>query len=335
MPVRALIALVLLACVIGCGEEPVVVTELFTDGDATSLSLTWRISRPGASRAAVWPSGHPDRRRESPAREAPAMEHTATFVGLEPETEYAFTVSADGFTTPEGRVRTPPDIGIADVTVSPSPTAARVTWRTKRLADSSVRYGRTEELEDATANGAEKAVRAHAVALAGLDPGQTYHLRVVATDAAGVAPKTRSGVVTFTTPARAGEPIARIMPRPKPRANTLANLSRDYLRRLRQVSAAERTAMENELRAADEPIELTADEKRELVKPTDPADRATFERRVDLVHRWIISLELAGVKLEGLSNAAVTLSNRYFVAPAQAAVELDRVAGELSKIERR
>lgn len=333
MPARHLIALFVLACVIGCGEESVVVTELSTDGDATSLSLSWRISRPGFSRAALWEAGHPEKRRESPAREAPAVEHAATFTGLTPETEYVFTVFADAFTAPEGHVKTPPEIGIADVTVSASPTTAQVTWRTKRPTDSSVRYGRTEELEDAKADATQKAVLDHAVQLAGLDPGQTYHLRVVATDAAGVAPKARSPVVSFTTPARADERIARIMPRPKPHANTLANLSRDYLKRLHQVSAAERKAMEDELRAGDEPIGLSADEKRELTRPTDPADRATFERKVDLVHRWIIHLELSGVKLEHLSNAAVTLSNRYFVAPAQAAVELDRVAGELARME--
>jgi hypothetical protein len=336
-----LIALALLA-VTGCGREPVVLTDLTVSADAASVSLAWKASRPGFSRAKIWEAKNPAAMQISPVREVPAVDFAAAFSGLKADTEYAYqlaaadvpTLDSEPFVSPVGHISTETAIQITSVTVSVSPTSALVTWRTNRATDSAVRYGRTEELEAGKANPLQTAVQDHRVPLTGLEPGQTYWVKVVAEDAANKAPRAASSPVAFSTPARAGAEIARIMPRPKPRENTLVNLSREYLRKVRTITAAEKKKYEDELRAQDEVIELSADEKAELARPLDAADRDAFERRVDLVHRWIIHLELKGIKLEHLGNAAVTLSNRYFVAPAQAASELDRVAKQLADADR-
>lgn len=338
---RLLLALAL-AAVAGCGREPVVLTDLSVSANASSVSLAWKASRPGFSRARIWEAKNPAAMQISPTREVPAVDFSAAFTGLKSDTEYAYQLAAadmpaldrDPFVTPVGHIVTETAIQITDVTVAVSPTSALVTWRTNRATDSAVRYGRTEELEAAKSNPLQTAMRDHRVPLTGLEPGQTYWVKVVAEDAANKAPQASSSPVSFATPARPGAEIRRIMPRPKPKENTLVNLSREYLRKVRTISAAEKKKYEDELRAQDEVIELSPDEKAELARPLDVADRDAFERRVDLVHRWIIHLELKGTKLEHLGNAAVTLSNRYFVAPAQAARELDRVARELADADR-
>ncbi len=79
---------------------------------------------------------------------------------------------------------------------------------------------------------------------------------------------------------------------------------------------------------------MTPAEKSELTAtPTDPADRVRFERRVDLMQRWIIHLGQSGKDVEPLSRAAVTLSNQFLLSPGQAAAELDRTVKSLAALE--
>lgn len=337
--IRAAVLSLALLCV-GCGGGPRLTVEALTaTPEAGGFTVSWRLSRPGFARMDYWMIAQPDARKNGQARLLPGVDYRVAVTGLAPDTSYAYEVVAgpdaalldDTLRTPPATVRTPPQISIFDVLVTVDGTQAKVTWRTNRPTDSSVAYGRTEELEARKSNPAQSAATAHTVTLTGLAAGQAYQLKVVATDASGQAPVTHGPQSSFTTPASASG-IARIMPRQGPRTNTLVDLSRDYLKRLKSLSAKEKTALEKEIQAQapQEQIELSPEERAELTAhPTDPADAPSFERRVDLVQRWIIHLGQQGKDVEPLSRTAVTLSNRYFVAPPQAASELDKTVRTL------
>ena len=73
-----------------------------------------------------------------------------------------------------------------------------IEWETDELADSFVRFGAAEGLEEEV--GAAQDVRAHRITLTNLDPGTKYHFQVASTDPSGNG-ATESGQVVVTTPA--------------------------------------------------------------------------------------------------------------------------------------
>ena len=340
------VLLVALALVCGCAPNgpPLSVSSLNVTPEASGFTVSWQMSAVCFARVDVWESAHPDQRTVGQVRGQPGVDYRVTLSGLKTDAEYAYQIVAGGtaaldeglLRTPPGSVRTPPGIAIQDLRVKAESTDAQVSWITSRPCDSVVIFGRSDELEGRKANPLQTEVTQHTVTLTGLLPGQAYQLKVLATDAARLAPTLTSAPVAFTTAARTGGEIAHIMPRQGPKTNTLANLSQEYLKRLKSLSAAEKGALEREIKKAApaEQIELTADEKAELTgRVTDPKDPAAFERRVDLVQRWIIHLGQQGKDVESLSNVAVLLENRYFVAPAQAAAELDRAVKTLAGMD--
>jgi phosphodiesterase/alkaline phosphatase D-like protein len=133
--------------------------------------------------------------------------HSAVLTGLTPETEYHYRViSTDAasntttsedftFTTAAAPDTTAPvisNVASSNVTVD----SATITWGTDEPADTQVEYGldtnygTTTPLDSALTTG-------HSVELTGLDPGTTYHYRVLSRDGAGNP--TVSDDFTFTT----------------------------------------------------------------------------------------------------------------------------------------
>lgn len=335
--------LISLLGLLGCGsEEPLEVSGVSLAPESTRFAIAWNITRPGFSRVQIWKVSDPQAKLSSTPRELPGVEFRAQFTPLDPDTEYAYQIGAGPtaqlddppFATPVATFRTRPQIAVADVTVDVTHTSALVRWRTARPTDSTVAYGRTEELEARKANPLETAATEHSVTLPGLEPGRTYYVKVLAADAQGQAPLSVTRPRAFTTPRRPGVE-RRIMPLQGPRSNTLTNLSNEYLKRLTRLSAKERQDLEAQIQSQspDERIELSVAEKAELAKRADPADADGFRRKVDLIQRWIIHLGQKGQNVEHLGLAAVTLANRHFVAPAQAVVELERVVAELSRAD--
>ena len=98
---------------------------------------------------------------------------------------------------------TPPVVTAVSATAAI--TSATVTWTTDEPATSFVRYGLTAESLDQTASTAGSAT-GHAVALAGLTPGTTYHYRVESADSANNTTTEPTGApLTFVTTAAANE----------------------------------------------------------------------------------------------------------------------------------
>ena len=335
-----LLAAALLATT-GCGPAAIAVHSRSVSFEAGALVVAFELSTPGYARVDVWDPGRPAEVRRSTARATPALYFRETVSGLKADGSYQVqivagptaTLDGDAVRTDPVPVRVPPEIRSSAVTVSATSQGARVSWETNRATDSTVVYGRPGELEGRKS--VPDASTAHVLELTGLAPGRDYELRVVATDTAGAAPVMRGAPVPFTTPKLPGE-VQRIMPRKGPVTNTLADLSRDYLTRLRSLSATEKRKLEDQIRAhaPEERIELSPAERAELSgKPTDPADGAQFERRVDLVQRWIIHLGMRGRDIGPFESTAVTLSNRFFITPAAAAAELDRTVKALAELE--
>lgn len=332
-----LLVLAALLAIAGCGGSPLAVSPPSVAIEAGAPVVTFELSGPGFARVDVWDETKPDQVRRGTVHPTPGVRFREALTGLTPGTEYRYQVlaglspslEADVVRVGPLPVKAPPGIRIHSVAITPTATSARVAWETDRATDSVVAYGRPGELE--ARKSAPGAGTRHALQLTGLGAGREYELVVVATDAAGTV--TRGAPVTFSTPKGAGEPI---MPRQGPRANTLADVSRDYLSRLRSLSATEKKQLEDQIRAhaPEERIELSAAERAQLTgKATDPADAAGFERRVDLVQRWIIHLGSRGRDVSPFERTAITLSNRFFVEPAAAAAQLDRTVKALSELE--
>lgn len=338
---RRILCLAVLVVSAGCGTPTIVVRAPAVTFEAGALIVAFELSTPGYARVDVRDPARPAEIRRGAARATPGLLYRETVSGLKADGTFEVEIVAGPTAAlDEGavridpiRVRMPPEIRIVGLAVRATERGAGVTWTTSRATDSTVVYGRPGELEGRKS--VAGAGTSHALEITGLTPGREYELCVVATDTAGAAPVTRGAPVSFTMPKVAGE-VARIMPRKAPSKNTLADLSRDYLSRLRSLSAAEKRKLEDQLRAhaPAEKIELSADERAELTgKATDPADAAQFERRVDLVQRWIIHLGIQNRDISAFDRAAVTLSNRFFVTPAAAAAELDRTVKALAELD--
>lgn len=336
-----LLVLAAMLAVAGCGGAALAVRPPIVTFEAGALIVSFELSAPGYARVDVWDEATPALIRRGAVRPTPGLYYRETVTGLTPGGAYRYQIvagpmaslDADAVRLDPVAVKVPPEIRISNVAVAATAQGARVTWETNRATDSAVMYGRAGELE--ARRTVPEACTRHALELTGLEAGREYELVVIATDVAGEAPVTRGVPVTFITPRLAGE-ATRIMPRQGPRTNTLADLSRDYLSRLRSLSATEKKKLEDQIRAhsPEERIELSPAERAELTaRPTDPADAAAFERRVDLVQRWIIHLGIQGRDIGSFDRAAVTLSNRFFVAPGPAAAELDRTVKALADLD--
>jgi hypothetical protein len=354
-PVVGLGAGLAVVAVVGSGCSPfatprVEISGLAARAGAGEIHVTFRTDRPAFAGLDAWPTGRPGDRRSAGPRDLPGTEFAVLLSGLAPDTEYTFRVTAsDGprldravARSPDRTVRTLRRLAISRVDVRPGDTTAAVTWRTDLPADSRVEYGRGDEYEASKTNVSERARHAHEVRVGGLVPGASYRLRVVARDAAGQAEETRSDAVSFRTAAarNTAGAAAELSPRQPPGGRALADVGRQYLDRLENVSADEKARMARQIGSGDGgeasagQLELSATERSELAGPTRPGDRRRFDRRVELVHRWVLSLERRGSDPGPLANVAVALQNRYLVAPDQAARELDGAIRDLAERER-
>ncbi len=120
----------------------------------------------------------------------PAIERVAVDYDLDPDT-------------------TAPTITGLQATPGPGGTAT-ITWTTDEPASSDVVFGTAPGALTGSALDAQP-VTTHSVALSGLDPGTTYHLRANSTDSAGntaTSPAPPAAPLTFTTPdASAGDAL--------------------------------------------------------------------------------------------------------------------------------
>ncbi|MGH7196419.1 MAG: fibronectin type III domain-containing protein [Candidatus Saccharimonadales bacterium] len=134
-------------------------------------------------------------------------QHTVNLDALAPGTTYHYrvvssdaasnqTVSADlTFTTATPDTTAPVISNVASNNVTA--TGATITWNTNEVSDSQVEYGTTTAYGQSTPPNATM-VADHSASLSGLQPGTTYHYRVLSRDGAGnVATSTDE---TFTTP---------------------------------------------------------------------------------------------------------------------------------------
>jgi hypothetical protein len=104
--------------------------------------------------------------------------------------------------TPAGPDTTPPvvsNVAVSNVTS----TSATVSWTTDEPSTSEVQYGPTASYGQSAGNAT--LVTAHTVTLSGLQPGTTYHYRVVSVDAA--SNEGESADATFATAATGGATI--------------------------------------------------------------------------------------------------------------------------------
>jgi hypothetical protein len=141
---------------------------------------------------------------------SPATHHEVVITGLTPATMYHFRVtahddvlatvdSATGTFTTEPASATPdgqPPVISQVGTRTVSAENATVTWTTDEAAVGRVEYGTSSSYGSASAPESAPTTD-HALTLASLTEGTTYHFRVTATDAAGN--QVSSGDQTFTT----------------------------------------------------------------------------------------------------------------------------------------
>jgi hypothetical protein len=120
-----------------------------------------------------------------------ATEHEVTVDGLLPGTTYCFRVwSVDEHglaVASDGRMvgTVVPELEILDPSVDAvSSRTITLSWTTNEPADSQVEYGPDESYGSCTELDPELG-KDHVVTVGGLDPGATYHLRAVSTDAYG------------------------------------------------------------------------------------------------------------------------------------------------------
>ena len=194
-------------------ESPPVISGVSASSVGVSeATIVWTTDRPALGTlefgtttqyGSAWSSGT-----------APGQAHQAELTDLEPGTKYHYRVKARGnggkhaesgdqtFTTeatPDTQAPAISQIATGAVTAS----GASVSWSTDEPAVGLVEYGTT------TAYGASTALEttpdtAHQAALAGLQPGTTYHYRVSARDGAGN--QALSTNRTFTTEAAPAPP---------------------------------------------------------------------------------------------------------------------------------
>lgn len=130
-------------------------------------------------------------------------DHNVALAGLKPETTYFFrvkSVNVEGLegVAPGGTFTTLSARGITGITVSDvTYDSALVRWQTGGATKSEVQYGGTTSYGSSVADTSLSYTTNHTVKLERLDPGTSYHFRVVATSQDGTVD--RSSDLSFTT----------------------------------------------------------------------------------------------------------------------------------------
>jgi hypothetical protein len=196
------------------GSAALTFSALSADTEAATSSpdttLTWTTSRPATSEVLIGTSATALNTKIEVADTT--RKHSMSARRLKPGTKYYYRVVS---TDLKGNSRTWPAVGKTPAVFTtpavdsraPKITSARVTplpggiatlrWTTNEPSTAQVRIG-TSKTDLEPVAGAEELATDHALVLTGLDPGTTYLINGVSTDAAGNS--AASGTLQFVTP---------------------------------------------------------------------------------------------------------------------------------------
>lgn len=178
-----------------------------TSVHTTSATITWETNIAGDSQMEYGVNSNFG--SATPLNSSLITSHSMTISGLEENTNYIFRVKSKPlgasvasvshdheFSTLNDFAPVSTPAVISSVSVSPSSTAATVTWATDKGATSFLEYGITSTYG---LNGTHNASfsTSHTQSLSNLEPGTTYHYRVISVDSDGNT--TTSLDHTFTT----------------------------------------------------------------------------------------------------------------------------------------
>ncbi len=170
-------------------SDPLAVSDVMVgEVAATWATVTWQTNRASDSQIIFGETiFYGEATSIDPAM---VMDHSVTIAGLDPDTSYHFRVRSEDELgeiaySEDGAFRTAlAPLTVTGVTPTVIGTSTDVTWLTNRPADSQIEYG-LDVSYGTISPLAPAMVLDHAITIAGLDPGATYHYRVRSEDGFG------------------------------------------------------------------------------------------------------------------------------------------------------
>jgi hypothetical protein len=186
---------------IGVPAPPVISdVRVCTIGDTTAL-VCWNTDRPATSTVDYGPTSSYG--MTATGTGSVTTTHAVRLNGLEPETLYHYRVtSVHAFdnishSRDESLVTDPPHLRISDLRIEELKAhCLTLSWTTSKPSDSRAIYGLDEVYGNATALDPELVLE-HSVLIEGLQPGTTYHMRALSTDADGQSAMSRDASATM------------------------------------------------------------------------------------------------------------------------------------------
>jgi tRNA A-37 threonylcarbamoyl transferase component Bud32 len=255
------------------------------DCEPDRVAAACRTDRPCFVWLEVWPADDPSQARRSESSARPATEHRLAIGGLRSGTRYGcrflFSREAGGAGDAGAsgvfEVTTPAELRITNIAVDAGVRDAVVSWETSLGSDSVVRFGREPTCARSQDSSDQDATKVHSVSLGGLEPGTSYHYRIVATGSPGRRTRAESATLQFTTRLQQAG------------LSGLSGLVRSYIDKLSRMTPDERSKLRESLAQFDRRHFLTAERKAQLAAGrTDPRREDVFYERLVGAGLWII-----------------------------------------------